>query len=213
MPTISYLITATNTGNLTLRDVDGEDPLTGGKWTIEKLSPNAQETFVTSYVVKALDVTRGNVVNTATVTSSEDPDPQKDPEVTPGTVTTPTSKTTIIDESGDGTMPTQNTPETPTIATPATEESGSGKQATQNTPDTDTSVEKETVPTYNTDNTTPTVVKTTTYDTGTTPTTTTEAVKTGDETEITMQMMLMSIALITLLGVLIATRKKKENRN
>ena len=235
--TISYLITATNTGNLTLTNVVVEDPLTGGKWTIEKLSPNAQETFVTTYVVKALDVTRGNVVNTATVTSSEDPDPQKDPEVTPGTVTTPTSKTTIIDESGDGTMPTQNTPETPTIATPATEESGSGKQATQNTPetstiatpateesgsgkqatqntpDTDTSVEKETVPTYNTDNTTPTVVKTTTYDTGTAPTTTTEAVKTGDETEITMQMMLMSIALITLLGVLIATRKKKENRN
>ncbi|MDD6421755.1 MAG: hypothetical protein PUF83_01660, partial [Intestinibaculum porci] len=211
--TISYLITATNTGNLTLTNVVVEDPLTGGKWTIEKLSPNAQETFVTTYVVKALDVTRGNVVNTATVTSSEDPDPQKDPEVTPGTVTTPTSKTTIIDESGDGTMPTQNTPETPTIATPATEEFGSGKQATQNTPDTDTSVEKETVPTYNTDNTTPTVVKTTTYDTGTAPTTTTEAVKTGDETEITMQMMLMSIALITLLGVLIATRKKKENRN
>ena len=211
--TISYLITATNTGNLTLTNVVVEDPLTGGKWTIEKLSPNAQETFVTTYVVKALDVTRGNVVNTATVTSSEDPDPQKDPEVTPGTVTTPTSKTTIIDESGDGTMPTQNTPETPTIATPATEESGSGKQATQNTPDTDTTVEKETVPTYNTDNTTPTVVKTTTYDTGTAPTTTTEAVKTGDETEITMQMMLMSIALITLLGVLIATRKKKENRN
>ncbi|MGM9952647.1 MAG: InlB B-repeat-containing protein [Intestinibaculum porci] len=211
--TISYLITATNTGNLTLTNVVVEDPLTGGKWAIEKLSPNAQETFVTTYVVKALDVTRGNVVNTATVTSSEDPDPQKDPEVTSGTVTTPTSKTTIIDESGDGTMPTQNTPEKPTIATPATEESGSGKQATQNTPDTDTSVEKETVPTYNTDNTTPTVVKTTTYDTGTAPTTTTEAVKTGDETEITMQMMLMSIALITLLGVLIATRKKKENRN
>lgn len=211
--TISYLITATNTGNLTLTNVVVEDPLTNGKWTIAKLAPKAQKTFVTTYIVKSLDVVSGQVVNSATITSSEDPDPQKDPEVTPGSVTTPTSKTTIIDNTGSGEIPTQNTPEMPTIASPVTQESGSNGTTTQNTPQTPTTVEKETLPTANSDNETPTVVKTTTYETGNNPTTTTSTVKTGDETEIIMQLMLMSIALITLLGVLIATRKKKENRN
>ena len=84
---ISYEITATNDGNLTLTDVKVEDELTGDSWTVDSLAPGASETFETSYTVTEADILAGEVVNVATgsVTSPDpdDPNPPVDPTPDP----------------------------------------------------------------------------------------------------------------------------------
>ena len=87
--TISYKITVTNDGNLTITDITVTDELTGNvgenAWTIESLAPGASKEFEASYVVAEKDILAGKVVNEATA-SGTSPDPEK-PEVPvePGT--------------------------------------------------------------------------------------------------------------------------------
>ena len=82
--TISYRITATNDGNLTLTNITVTDELTGGEWKVASLAPAASQNFTTSYVVTAADAEKGEVVNVATAKgTSPDPD-NPDVPVTPG---------------------------------------------------------------------------------------------------------------------------------
>ena len=49
--TITYKITVTNDGNLTITDITVTDELTGDEWTIASLKPGESKEFETSYVV------------------------------------------------------------------------------------------------------------------------------------------------------------------
>ena len=89
--TITYKITVTNDGNLTLTNVVVRDELTDSSWTIESLAPGQSKEFTTKYVVTEADVLAGSVLNTATATG-ESPDPENpDPGVDPGEEEDPTS--------------------------------------------------------------------------------------------------------------------------
>ena len=85
--TITYKITVKNDGNLTIKDIEVEDELTGDKWTIESLEPDETKEFETSYTVTEEDILAGSVRNEATGKgTSPDPD-NPDVPVTPGIVT------------------------------------------------------------------------------------------------------------------------------
>ncbi|MCC8067078.1 MAG: DUF11 domain-containing protein [Clostridiales bacterium] len=71
--TITYSITVTNDGNLTVSSITVKDDLTGESWTIDSLAVNESKTFTTSYVVTEADVLAGSVKNVATA-SGTDPD-------------------------------------------------------------------------------------------------------------------------------------------
>ena len=87
---ITYKITVTNDGNLTVTDIVVEDELTGDEWTIESLEPGASEEFTTSYTVTEEDVKNGKVLNVATG-KGKSPDPDEpDVPVTPGEDPEPT---------------------------------------------------------------------------------------------------------------------------
>ena len=73
---IRYRIRVTNTGNVTLRDVDVNDPLTGASWNIRALAVGASREYNTSYVVREADVAAGSVRNVVTA----DADPITDPK-------------------------------------------------------------------------------------------------------------------------------------
>ena len=85
---ITYKITATNDGNLTLTNVVVTDELTGDEWTIESLVPGASETFTAEYTVTEADILEGKVVNEATATGNGPED--HDPEIKPGDTEDPT---------------------------------------------------------------------------------------------------------------------------
>ena len=88
--TITYKITATNDGNLTLTNVEVVDELTGDKWNVESIAPGESKDFTAEYIVKEADILAGSVVNVATATG-ESPDPDKpDPGVDPGEKEEPT---------------------------------------------------------------------------------------------------------------------------
>ena len=90
--TISYKITVTNDGNLTITDITVTDELTGDTWTIKSLAPGESETFTTEYEVTEADILAGKVLNEATATGKS-PDPDKpDVPVTPGTDEEPTDE-------------------------------------------------------------------------------------------------------------------------
>ncbi|OUQ43414.1 hypothetical protein B5E64_14935, partial [Drancourtella sp. An12] len=87
---ITYKITATNDGNLTLTDVVVTDELTDDEWTIETLAPGESKEFSAEYTVTEEDILAGTVVNTATAEgTSPDPDEPEVP-VTPGEKEDPT---------------------------------------------------------------------------------------------------------------------------
>ncbi|MDO4182895.1 MAG: MBG domain-containing protein [Coriobacteriia bacterium] len=97
--TISYNVSATNDGNVTLTNVVVTDPLTGATWTVGTLEPGqSTEVFATTYVVTEADVVAGHVVNNATATATT-PDNVPDPETTPGTTDDPT-----VDPTGELTI-------------------------------------------------------------------------------------------------------------
>ena len=83
--TITYEITVTNDGNLTITGIVLTDERTGLRETIASLAPGATSTvFQTSTTVTAADVTAGVAVNDATVTGTS-PDPRTPVvPVTPG---------------------------------------------------------------------------------------------------------------------------------
>ncbi|OOG68820.1 gliding motility-associated C-terminal domain-containing protein, partial [Algoriphagus sp. A40] len=66
---VSYTLTVTNTGNVTLVSVDVDDELTGFSTTIPSLAPGETVPLKTSYTVSQEDINRGGIVNVATVTA------------------------------------------------------------------------------------------------------------------------------------------------
>jgi uncharacterized repeat protein (TIGR01451 family) len=68
--TISYAFTVTNSGNMTLFDLDvADDNVTISGMTIASLAPNASDgtTFTGSYVIQQVDIDAGLFTNTSTV--------------------------------------------------------------------------------------------------------------------------------------------------
>ena len=91
--TITYKITATNDGNLTITDITVTDDLTGDKWPVESLKPGESKEFTAEYTVTAKDAAAGEVLNVATATGKS-LDPEKpDVPVTPGEDPEPTVET------------------------------------------------------------------------------------------------------------------------
>jgi len=68
---ITYSIVLENTGNITILDIDLEDPVTGDYWFIASLAPGDTETFTTMYTISMQDMDRGSVLNTATAGGSD----------------------------------------------------------------------------------------------------------------------------------------------
>ena len=77
--TITYKITATNDGNLTVKDVIVTDELTGETWDKVTLAPGESKEYTTEYTVTEQDILNGTVLNVAAATG-ESPDPEQ-PEV------------------------------------------------------------------------------------------------------------------------------------
>src|SRR5690606_24153663 len=87
-------ITVTNTGNVTLENIEVNDALTGLTETIVTLAPNGVETFTTTYTVTQSDLDNGSVLNTATATGDDPDGTPVDPEdPTDGEVETPGTQT------------------------------------------------------------------------------------------------------------------------
>ncbi|MCH7415923.1 DUF11 domain-containing protein, partial [Belliella sp. R4-6] len=77
---ITYTLTATNTGNVTIANVTIVDPLTGFEENVGTLAPGQVVVRETSYTVTQSDVDSGSVLNTAFV-KGENPNPEgEDPE-------------------------------------------------------------------------------------------------------------------------------------
>ncbi|MCD7763547.1 MAG: Cna B-type domain-containing protein, partial [Lachnospiraceae bacterium] len=86
---ITYQITVTNVGNLTITDLVVEDELTGNSgdnaWTADSLAPGESVVFTVSHVVTEADVLAGEVVNEASASAiaEYDLEDNQDGEVTP----------------------------------------------------------------------------------------------------------------------------------
>ncbi|MFD2037347.1 Ig-like domain-containing protein, partial [Belliella marina] len=77
---LEYAITVTNTGNVTLENIEVEDALTGLNETIANLAPAGTETFPTTHTITQSDLDNGSVLNVATA-NGEDPNGNNvDPE-------------------------------------------------------------------------------------------------------------------------------------
>ncbi|MCR4904584.1 MAG: S-layer homology domain-containing protein [Clostridiales bacterium] len=76
---VTYTITVTNDGNLTITDITVKDDLTGLEKAIEKLEPGKSETFNTTYTVTKEDVEAGSVKNVATADGKNKSDTPTDP--------------------------------------------------------------------------------------------------------------------------------------
>ena len=84
--TLTYAVTATNSGNVTLRDVVVTDAmLSPGSATCPSVAPTETCVLTGTYVVTQEDMDRGDLVNTADVTSTP---PVGGPITATGTVTT-----------------------------------------------------------------------------------------------------------------------------
>jgi gliding motility-associated-like protein/uncharacterized repeat protein (TIGR01451 family) len=68
---LTYTITVTNSGNVTLSNVQVTDPLTGLQETIPNLSPGQSVSFETTYRIQLKDLESGSVINTASATSTD----------------------------------------------------------------------------------------------------------------------------------------------
>jgi len=99
--TITYTVTATNTGNVTLTDVVVSDPmLTPNSITCPSVAPTGTCVLTGTYVVQQTDIDAGQIVNTGTGGSTQTP-PQT------STVTTPIPQTpamTVVKSAPTGTL-------------------------------------------------------------------------------------------------------------
>ena len=68
---ITYTITVTNNGNVTISGVKLEDSLTGDDWTLGNIKPGETVTKKTTYTVTEKDIIAGKVENHATATGKE----------------------------------------------------------------------------------------------------------------------------------------------
>ena len=73
---MSYRITATNDGNLTLTKVTVTDERTGLSEEIASLAPGESKVFTTSTTVTEADILSGHIINDATATGTS-PDPEQ----------------------------------------------------------------------------------------------------------------------------------------
>jgi uncharacterized repeat protein (TIGR01451 family) len=73
---ITYTITVTNTGNVTLYDVTVVDPLTGMSESIAEFAPGAVMIYNTTYTILPADMDKVSIINTVTATGK---DPNGDP--------------------------------------------------------------------------------------------------------------------------------------
>lgn len=62
---ITYQVTVSNPGHLSLHDIDIDDDLTGDNWFIALLGPGDSESFNASYITSQADMDHGSVENTA----------------------------------------------------------------------------------------------------------------------------------------------------
>lgn len=62
---ITYTLTVSNIGNVTLSNIVVKDPLTGLDTTLVSLAPGAVSTINTSYTVNQADIDRGSILNIA----------------------------------------------------------------------------------------------------------------------------------------------------
>src|SRR5690606_23113636 len=69
---ITYSFVVSNTGNVTLSNVEVNDPLYNLTFGPVTLSPSASETFTYTYTIAQVDIDNGSIYNQATV-SGEDP--------------------------------------------------------------------------------------------------------------------------------------------
>ena len=69
--TLTYTITATNRGNVTLNNVTVDDDLTGDNTACESVAPGAVCELAVTYVVTQGDVDAGEIINVGTVDSDE----------------------------------------------------------------------------------------------------------------------------------------------
>jgi gliding motility-associated-like protein/uncharacterized repeat protein (TIGR01451 family) len=91
--TVSYTLTVSNTGNVTLTGIVVKDPLTGLDQTVEVLLPGESVVFETEYVVTLADMAAGNLTNVATVVATT---PDGDEVTDTDSVTIGTGKNEII---------------------------------------------------------------------------------------------------------------------
>jgi len=77
---IIFTIVITNTGNVTLTNMDVHDDRTGENWNIPVLGPGENMTYTTTYHITQNDLDAGSLTNTASVTGL-------DPDLNPVTVT------------------------------------------------------------------------------------------------------------------------------
>ncbi|WP_186753455.1 DUF7507 domain-containing protein, partial [Echinicola salinicaeni] len=68
---ITYTLTVTNTGNVTLNNVIVSDPLTGFEETVASLSPGQTASFNTPYTVTQSDLDNGGVINVANASAND----------------------------------------------------------------------------------------------------------------------------------------------
>jgi len=61
---LSFSVEITNSGNVTITDINITDELTGDNWTIDLLIPGESETFSTDYLVSQTELDEGSVTNT-----------------------------------------------------------------------------------------------------------------------------------------------------
>ena len=89
--TITYKVTVTNDGNVTIVDITVTDELTSDSWKVESLAPNEAKDFTTSHVVTEADIKAGKVINEATAKGVVPGDPENpdDPD-TPAETSLPT---------------------------------------------------------------------------------------------------------------------------
>ncbi|MFB2119287.1 gliding motility-associated C-terminal domain-containing protein [Parapedobacter sp. 2B3] len=90
---LAYTITVTNTGNVTLSDIEVNDALTGLNETIATLAPGANEVLTTTYTINQGDLDNGSVLNKV-IAEGEGPggDPVNPENPGDGEVTTPGSQ-------------------------------------------------------------------------------------------------------------------------
>jgi uncharacterized repeat protein (TIGR01451 family) len=101
--TLTYWITATNVGNITLNNVDVSDDLTGDSTSCLTVAPAGTCVLTVTYVVNQADVDAGNIHNVGTADSDET-EPVEEPEdvPVPQNPAIEIIKSSSLDLGGDG---------------------------------------------------------------------------------------------------------------
>ncbi|MCD7885230.1 MAG: DUF11 domain-containing protein, partial [Lachnospiraceae bacterium] len=187
---ITYKITVTNVGNLTLTNVIVEDELTGNSgenaWTVDSLAPGESAEFTTSYTVTEADALAGSVVNeagaSAEAPSIESSEEEESSDEDAGNTVTPSDPEDGIREDPTKASPEASTEETTEASTEEpSKETSEETTAEASTEDTEASTDVQDAP------------------------------QTGDETPLLPYMMLMMCAS----GILLAggARRKRRRRS